>query len=292
MVPPPSASPDLEPSDQEITKSAQTEDVPHQYSTEPDIIEPEQPVGTREDKQFLPFISPPMSAVSFSVRQSEPAHYLSRSKSDTNAGFQDDCTATKAGASSSSFAMRSEPLPSLSRPKNEANIDLQDVLTAAQSAAESAERAAAAARAAASLAQVRITELLKNGNNRVSDSSKVPPQTDSPSVAETQMRDGHQPFAETVGAPHSLNSLADEASVQGSDFLNPISCRTPKIDSELPDSKMQVPEYAPTHQPQRLSSLEDDPYFSYPNLFTSQDSSVRSGIYASADNSPSGRRPE
>ncbi|KAJ8628607.1 hypothetical protein MRB53_021930 [Persea americana] len=287
MVPPPSASPDLEPGDHEIKKSAQTEDVPQQYSTEPDIIEPEQSVGTREDKQFLPFISPPMSATSFSVRQSEPAHYLSRSKSDTNAGFQDDYTATKAGASSSSFAMQSEPVPSLSRPKYEANVDLQDVLTAAQSAAESAERAAAAARAAASLAQVRITELLKNSNNRVSD-----PQIDSPSVAETHMQDGQRPFAETVGAPHSWNSLSDGASVQGSDLQNPISCLTPKIDSELTDSEMQVPEYTPAHQPQRLSSLEDDAYFSYPNLFASQDSSVRSGIHASADNSPSGRRPE
>ncbi|KAA8522536.1 hypothetical protein F0562_013103 [Nyssa sinensis] len=91
-------------------------------------------VGPVEEKQFLPFISPPsLSSASFSVRQSDPP-------------------------------------PSISRAKSEVNVDLQDVLAAAQAAAESAERAAAAARSAASLAQVRISELVKKKNDDVADS--------------------------------------------------------------------------------------------------------------------------
>lgn len=285
----------MEPDDHEIAKFAQTKDISHECCSDPDIIVPEQSAGTREEKQFLPFISPPVSSASFSARQSEHVHALLRAKSDANAHFQDACTATQADVSSSFFVRQSEPVPSLSRPKNEANVDLQDVLTAAQAAAESADRAAAAARAAASLAQVRITELLKSSNSRVLDSSKVPPQVEgsyTPSVAETPVRDEQKPFVETGGASHSVNSLPDQASVQGSESPNATSYHTPKIDSELTDSKMQVPEYQPAHQPQRLTSLEDDTYFSYPNLFASQDSSIRSGIYASAENSPPGHRPE
>ncbi|KAE8718639.1 hypothetical protein F3Y22_tig00110007pilonHSYRG00112 [Hibiscus syriacus] len=67
------------------------------------------PDGAKENKQFLPFISPP-----------------------------------------SISATPSEPPPAISKPKTESNLDLQDVLAADQEAAETAERAADAARSAAS----------------------------------------------------------------------------------------------------------------------------------------------
>ncbi|GAV66133.1 Ist1 domain-containing protein [Cephalotus follicularis] len=89
----------------------------------------------KEDKQFVPFISPPsLSSASYSARQSNSP-------------------------------------PSPSRPKTEANVDLQDVLAAAQAAAESAERAAAAARSAATLAQFRIAELTKKKDDQILESN-------------------------------------------------------------------------------------------------------------------------
>ncbi|KAG4142108.1 hypothetical protein ERO13_D06G113600v2 [Gossypium hirsutum] len=92
------------------------------------------PAGAKENKQFVPFISPPsLSPASISARESD--------------------------------------LPASLRPKSEANVDLQDILAAAQAAAETAERAAAAARSAASLAQVRTAELTQKKNERVTESS-------------------------------------------------------------------------------------------------------------------------
>jgi hypothetical protein len=96
------------------------EEVMQERSVANENEQPSVPVGGVEDKQFLPFISPPsLSSASFSATHSNPPATHSRAKS-------------------------------------EANVDLQDVLAAAQAAAESAERAAAAARSAASLAKVRI----------------------------------------------------------------------------------------------------------------------------------------
>lgn len=97
-----------------------------------------------EEKQFLPFISPPSATIS--VKESCPSP---RSKVSVN----DDSRTT--------IVKESSPL---SRTRTGIKDDLQDVLVAAQAAAESAERAAAAARAAASLAQVRITELVNKQN--------------------------------------------------------------------------------------------------------------------------------
>jgi len=54
------------------------------------------------------------------------------------------------------------------------NMDLQDVLAAAQAAAESADRAAAAARAAANLAKVRISEIIAktgSGSSAINDNA-------------------------------------------------------------------------------------------------------------------------
>ncbi|KAE8684541.1 Transducin family protein / WD-40 repeat family protein isoform 1 [Hibiscus syriacus] len=94
---------------------------------------PDDPAASKENKQFLPFISPP--SVSASSIPSRP----------------------------------SDPTPAILEPESETNFDLEDVLAAAQSAAESAERAAAAARAAATLAQIRISELKQKNNGQASE---------------------------------------------------------------------------------------------------------------------------
>ncbi|KAF8411544.1 hypothetical protein HHK36_004098 [Tetracentron sinense] len=211
--------------------------------------------GAREDKQFLPFISPPsLSSASFSASQSMPP-------------------------------------PILSRTKSEANVDLQDVLAAAHAAAESAERAAAAARSAASLAQVRITELVKKRNDQVPESSQHIFNTDSPSPSATiempQFYHQHS-LGDTDGTSYTLNPLPDHRSPKGSEMPNLPSYDTPKLEFDGHRPNNQVLGHEPTcHQPQRLPSMEDDPYFSYPNLFTSQDSNVGSGNHSSTDNSRS-----
>lgn len=94
---------------------------------------PDNSLGPVENKQFVPFISPPSpSSASVPVRQGNAP-------------------------------------PPVVGIKSENNVDLQDVLAAAQAAADSADRAAAAARSAASLAQLRISELVKKNNDMVSD---------------------------------------------------------------------------------------------------------------------------
>ncbi|XP_058098463.1 uncharacterized protein LOC131243266 [Magnolia sinica] len=252
-------------SDDEVAKSTRAkEDVLPEYCWEPDTIEPEKsftspyvPPDTStsitEEKQFLPFVSSPsLSSASFSERRSEPARALSRAKS-------------------------------------EINVDMQDVLAAAHAAAETAERAAAAARSVASLAQVRITELLNRRNGSVSENknniSTFPVDgPDRPSVTVTPAFDGQQSFAGKVAASHSWDSHPDQGSGHMSD--------TPKTEPEAPDSKEQVLKHQSAHQPLRSTSLEDDPYFSYPNLFTPPDSNLRSGTYSPVDNSRSDHRSE
>lgn len=335
-------------SDNEIAKSLQTKvDSSYELHSEHDVLpEPSAAfpctpsntsVDTREDKQFLPFMSPPSfssgsfsmkqsepaqalprtkieddddfqnvfttnqagaSSTSFSVKQSEPepARVFSRTKSDGNVDFQNVFTATQAADSSTTFSVKQgEPVPSFSRTKSEANVDLHDVLAAARAAAESAECAAASARSAASLAEVRITELLKNRNSIPLDSSESTPHLDGSyvsAVAETLMTNRQQSFVDTVGVSHSVNPLQEHRSFHGSDSPNPTSLDTPKTDFKATDFEEQIPEHHPAHQPQRLTSLEEDSYFSYPNLFSRQDSNLRSGVHASVNNSPSEHRPE
>ncbi|KAK6115459.1 hypothetical protein DH2020_007728 [Rehmannia glutinosa] len=114
--------------DQEEPYPSQGKNISH---LEPDNVVPEK-IVTKEDEQFVPFISPPSrSPVSFPVREHSSPPSISKTKTD--------------------------------------NVDLQDVLAAAQAAAESAERAASAARSAASIAQLRISELVKKNNDHVSD---------------------------------------------------------------------------------------------------------------------------
>ncbi|XP_042507541.1 uncharacterized protein LOC122083719 [Macadamia integrifolia] len=242
---------------------------PDEVAQEPLVASPCEPAnlvsGARGDEQFLPFIVPPsVSAASFS-------------------------------------ASEDKPVP-LSSTKTEANVDLQDVLAAAQAAAESAERAASAARSAASLAQVRITELMKKSNDQehseeVIQTGDIDDTDRSASVTVPQF-ENQQSFGDTNGySPYLQDPLPDHRPEWVSEMENPPSYDTPKggseqalssgpsydtpIDrSEQPLSSGQVREHGTTHQPQRLPSMEDDPYFSYPNLFNSQESNHGSGGYS------------
>ncbi|KAL4295444.1 hypothetical protein GQ457_12G015700 [Hibiscus cannabinus] len=136
-------------------------------------------------------------------------------------------------------ARPSDPPPAILRTKSEANVDLQDVLAAAQAAAETAERAAAAARLAASLAQVRIAEFTQKKDEQVTRSS-------SP-----EKRFGDQ--ADVIYSPdfHQVHLSSDTA-----DLSSPVSGD-------------------PQHQPHGLSSM-DDGFFSYPNIFSRQNSNLGS----------------
>ncbi|KAJ8477445.1 hypothetical protein OPV22_021172 [Ensete ventricosum] len=140
-------------------------------------------------KPSLPAHSPPpSSSVSLSPKQSEPAlspPLLSSfpDKQDQNepplshpllfpvaSSAKHSEQVTSAVSSASLPPTKNESAASLSRAKSEINVDLQDILAAAQAAAETAEHAAIAARAAANLAQVRITDLATKWSNRTSES--------------------------------------------------------------------------------------------------------------------------
>ncbi|KAF3447355.1 hypothetical protein FNV43_RR12541 [Rhamnella rubrinervis] len=217
--------------------------------------EPHSVVGGSEDRQFLPFISPPSLS------------------------------------SASSFTRQSSTPPPLSRTKSEANVDLQDVLAAAQAAAETAERAAAAARSAASLAQVRITELTKKNNVLVSEiSCENPFHTDSPNESPTEKpKLCHQ---NSYGAADATVSYSEPHQVYDDDRrseasnLSPLNSLKADFDASFPDDKVFESSEPARNPPQRLTSMEDDPYF-YPNLFTSQNSNLGSGSHSFTDSKAS-----
>ncbi|KAL5714782.1 hypothetical protein ACHQM5_016694 [Ranunculus cassubicifolius] len=138
----------------------------------------------------------------------------------------------------------SKPKTSPSKPKHDLDVDLKDVLAAAHAAAESAERAAAAARSAASLAEVRITELIKQQHDKAREENN-----ESATSGTTPSFDHQQSFN------NESSYYSDQDRPKPASYDNPLP---------YPDSQV------PNHQPRRLTSLEDDPYFSYPNLFTTQ----------------------
>ncbi|KAJ0975172.1 hypothetical protein J5N97_017137 [Dioscorea zingiberensis] len=179
-------------------------------------------------------------------------------------------TASFSENTSAPTSLSSKPVPtnqdqhraSLSQNKTETSTDFQDVLAAAQAAAETAERAAAAARAAASLAQVRITELAAKRNNRISESIE----NRNEDVGSAQLESFERPY---------LNQQKSSGHIEHA---------TSNRSEWSYDTKEQIPEVHPVHQYQRSASLEEDPYFSYPNLFTSsQDSTLESRIQQSPE---------
>lgn len=227
--------------------------------------EPHASFGKTESKQFVPFISPP----------------------SVSSGF-----ISPPSASSGSHTVRhSDSAPSSSRGKSEANVDLQDVLAAAHAAAESAERAAAAARSAASLAQVRINELTKKKSSEdIPDSS-----SENPFYAggdnESRTERGHSTEQNTAGMSDVF--VREDHELHQDHYASPGSHSSsfPSFDTLKEDFNTSLPgdhvlgDDSSNHQPKRLPSMDDDPYFSYPNLFSSQNSNV--GSQDHADNSRS-----
>ncbi|KAK7380589.1 hypothetical protein VNO78_33104 [Psophocarpus tetragonolobus] len=217
--------------------------------------EPHTSIGKTENKQFLPFISPPTTALPGSI------------------------------------STRHSDSPSLSSTKSEPNVDLQDVLAAAHAAAETAERAAAAARTAASLAQVRINELTKRkSSEHVSDSSSVSENpfyasgdNESPTIEKhfTETNHAGNSDAHNKNVEHHQDHYTSPGSHSSSfpsfDKLNE------DFDSSLPNNHV-LNGQSSSHQPKRLPSMDDDSYFSYPNLFTSQNSNVGTQTQTHSDN--------
>jgi len=135
--------------------------------------------------------------------------------------------------------------------------DLQDILAAAKAAAESAELAAAAARNAASLAEVRISALTKSKSGQSSGGDVENPfYADTHNLSEATEkfhldRNGMGNVFENPQTPIRLDQPPYHATEFG-----------PKLggDALKPD--------VPNHQPQRIPSMDDDPAFTYPNLFS------------------------
>ncbi|KAG9451173.1 hypothetical protein H6P81_011138 [Aristolochia fimbriata] len=262
------SSPSMD-SQQEFNTSGANENAKHEYHLGQDEVQPKESLsephvssstteGTKVDKQFLPFIIPPFSSPS--VDKEEESPQLPRTTIETN-DLQEQ----------SQF-----PAQTLSRTKSQAPVDLEDVLAAAQAAAETAERAAAAARSAASLMQLRISEL----NQR-----KEGPQVRDNNEKEFEM-DGlkHPAVSDSPTFPNGDNaSPGDYSGGSNPGLLSPKSpvFDSPKMESDAgPSPGEQSTRHQSPHQPLRLPSMEDDPYFSYPNLFTSPTAGY------SSDNSP------
>ncbi|KAG4200994.1 hypothetical protein ERO13_A05G248700v2 [Gossypium hirsutum] len=219
-------------------------DITQEHSLTKESTMPNDPAGAKENKQFLPFISPPpVSASPTSERPSDPA-------------------------------------PAILKTNSEANIDLEDVLAAAQSAAETAERAAAAARAAASLAQVRIAELTQKRNGQVNEGSSennihknIPHQ---PASVENPSFDYPHSFTYPIDALYSSdsNTVPQDQEHKGFEAADVPSVSKCKEGLDSPVSRDDALEQEQHQQlPQRLPSMNDD-YF-YPNLFGSGDSFKR-----------------
>lgn len=251
-------------------------------------LEPDEEVQERylvsagENKKFVPFISPPLkSSTSLSVKQSDLRNPVSRTTSEANV------VTSPPSLASASFSAGKNSLPNtLSRMKTEVNMNLQDVLTAAQAAADSAERAAAAARSAASLAEVRITELIKSKNGHVTEGVDENPFS---GVCDTESVITHKPHMDhqdSLGEPdvvlHSdLPTSHQDHGKKGSESSNHPSYDAPKVQFDSTSLGDHATEHGHTHQqPHRLPSMEDDPYFSYPNLFKFQDSNIETGVHS------------
>ncbi|KAG1342441.1 IST1 [Cocos nucifera] len=274
--------------DQKVKKSTSSE-MSHFAHVEPGVNNPEPsmaPPYTQsnvsaalgEDKQFIPFISSPSSSDRVSARQTELAPSPPLSSSVPVSARQSERAPSSSLSSAPLSAKKSESASSFSKSNSEGNVDLQDVLAAAQAAAATAELAAAAARSAANLAQVRITDLVTKRNGRASESGENEFEgggSGRQDVTENPIFD-HQDSFDHMNNIHESKWGFDAQSNE-----------VPRMEDGSPVSKEQMPEDQHAHVPQRLTSLEDDPYFSYPNLFTSQDSNQKSSIHTLVDKSRS-----
>ncbi|KAJ6763988.1 IST1 FAMILY MEMBER [Salix purpurea] len=213
-----------------------------------------------------------------------------RTKSEASVDLQNVSAAVQGTVETAKHAVPSTSPPSVMRTRTEANVDLQDVLAAAHAAAESAERAAAAARAAATLAQARISELTKKNNEKFPEGSDNPFFADTPDhSASTEMP--HFVHQQSFGDPDSVPNYEDSHQYhedhQASELLDIPSSEKLGVDYDSPRSNHVAEQGSFSHQPQRLPSMEDEPYFSYPNLFTSQNSNLGSSGHSATDHSRS-----
>ncbi|CAM0911107.1 unnamed protein product [Alopecurus aequalis] len=235
-----SAAPDFSsPPDLEENPTADAAFYNDMKSSEPPVpapyAQPRMAAFPNEKKQFVPFASPPpfASASSMERNDSIPLDSPTPPVKPTEPEFftrnvDEVITPPQTPNDFNMFSNHSERVHSTSPIERRENIDLDDVLSAAQTAADSAERAASAARAAANLAQLRIADLKKN--SRVYENYSDGSQNESYHQTEVMQKPAYD---------HQDSFSSDS---QG---------------------------YAPSHVPQRSTSLEDDP-FSYPNLFSSK----------------------
>ncbi|XP_051209072.1 uncharacterized protein [Lolium perenne] len=161
------------PSDLEENPTADATFYNNLKSSQPPVsapfAQPSMPALPNEKKQFVPFASPPpfASASSMESNDSIPLNSPTPALKPTEPEFytrtiDEVVTPPQTLNDFNMFSKHSEQVHSASPMESRQNIDLDDVLSAAQTAADSAERAASAARAAANLAQLRIADLKKN----------------------------------------------------------------------------------------------------------------------------------
>ncbi|XP_050213341.1 uncharacterized protein LOC126664821 [Mercurialis annua] len=205
-------------------------------------------VGDKDEKQFLPFISPP----------SVSSIYYSGSRTS----------------------------PPVSRTKSEVNVDLQDVIAAAQAAAENAERAAAAARSAATLARARISELTKKNSEKFPENNDENPfHVDIPDQSATEAKpqfDHQHSFDSANGESNYMEPHRQYLDRLPSELRDPPSFEKLKVEYDSPSDHVHQQQSDRHQQPQRLPSMDDDPYL-YPNLFMSQNSKVGPSAQSTRD---------
>ncbi|XP_047982163.1 uncharacterized protein LOC125223188 [Salvia hispanica] len=195
--------------------------------------------GATEAKQFVPFISPPTQSsetVAATMRESSSPPAIKMY--DDHVDFQ----AVLAAAESAERAAATA---------RSAAESAERAAASARSSAESAERAAASARSAADIAQIRISELSKRRSNEFS--------------APQHHNNTNNSNGGDSGCPSTSPNQTDACQNTATQQLTPVSSfnSSPPSDNAL-------------HLPQRLPSMDDEPYFSYPNLFTSQGSNLQS----------------
>ncbi|KAF3795268.1 IST1-like protein [Nymphaea thermarum] len=247
------------------------------YVSTPSCIAPEnkfhgKKVGLHPDKVKLE--SPPCVAPSSLLETTEEDHLFPSLDSRSTSSAEDKSSAAQEGKESpccpqaTSGSSLSQHPPSISRTKVDSAVSFQDVLVAAEQAAETAERAAAAARSAASLAQVRISEIYMKKNNDPTEIGNEgvfhnKESHDSLSMASRKhVNSGDEPsypLAPQAKEQHHRSDTSDLPSY-GTEVRGPSGFGK------------QGDGYLSSHQPQQSASTDDDPYFSYPNLFTSQGS--------------------
>lgn len=240
------------------------ENKPEEASVASPYTQPDVSVASREAKQFIPFVSSPsFSSDQVSAKQTEPAPSPPVFSSVSVSSSERQCERAPLSSLSSAplSAKKNEPASSISQINNgKGNVDLQDVLAAAQAAAETAERAAAAARAAANLAHVRITDLVTKMNNSESKGEGSHRQKDMTGKSISDHQDSFD----------NMNNIFESRWGLSERYLS--YQEVPGMEDESPVSKERMPEHRSSSVPQRLTSFEDDPYLSYPNLFASQGS--------------------